>query len=104
MRVTKEIHDKLCKELVDSGRLIEAGFVGFRNIVIHPDAPEAQVNEMHMAFMAGAQHLYGSIMGIMDADKEPTQNDMRRMAAIDTELRAFAKSLKLRLTPAKGSG
>jgi hypothetical protein len=80
---------KLGRELVDKGKLIEAGWVSLRLIAISPEADALQLNEMRMAFFAGAQHLFGSIMSIMEEDREPTENDMRRMSQISDELDLF---------------
>ena len=90
-------HDKmladLSRRLTDQGKLIEAGWIGLRAKWVHPDAPPAQVNEMRMAFMAGAQHLFASIMTILDPGEEPTQADYTRLSLIDRELRAFGDEL-----------
>ena len=86
----------LSQKLTDQGRLIEAGWVGFQIAVVPPDAPDVQVREMRLAFMAGAQHLFSSITAIMEADREPTEADMRRMSLIDDELKAFTEEFKKR--------
>jgi hypothetical protein len=52
--------------------------------------------------MAGAQHLFASIMGILDPGREPTARDMARMSMIANELDAFTQEMKARL--AKGAG
>jgi hypothetical protein len=89
-----ELADKLAKDLVKAGKLIEGGWYGYRALCVPHEASDVQVFETRMAFFAGAQHLWGSIMGIMDADREPTQADMDRMDAIDHEIRTFAESVK----------
>jgi len=86
----------LSQKLTDQGRLIEAGWVGFQIAVVPPDAPDVQVREMRLAFMAGAQHLFSSITAILEADREPTEADMRRMSLIDDELKAFTEEFKKR--------
>ncbi|HEY1900754.1 MAG TPA: hypothetical protein VGG49_13280 [Steroidobacteraceae bacterium] len=48
---------------------------------------------MRKAYMLGAQHLYASMIGIMDADREPTVQDLRRMELIHNELEAFRRTL-----------
>jgi hypothetical protein len=88
---------ELTKKLADEGKLIEAGWIGFRMHVIPPDAPPIQIDECRMAFMAGSQHLFHSIMHILDPDEEPTSEDMRKMDLIDKELRAFAAEVEKRI-------
>jgi hypothetical protein len=94
--------DLLAKELANRGKLIEAGWVIFRGLTIPPNAPEIQISEMRLAFMAGSQHLFSSIMGILDPGMEPTDADIRRMELISDELDAVRKELELRYEPAKG--
>lgn len=93
----------LTRQLTDRGQLIEAGFVSLRMAAISPNAPETQLREMRMAFFAGAQHLFASVLSILDPGAEPTDKDLSRMAAIDNELRKFASELVLRHTPTQGT-
>jgi hypothetical protein len=80
-----ELH-KLERELVDRGLLIEAGWIGLRIAAISPDASQL---EMRGAFFAGAQHLFASILGVLDGDAEPTEQDLRRMDMVAKELETF---------------
>lgn len=86
---SKEFIDQITKRLVDEGKLIEAGWVGLKLVSIPEGAPQIQLDEMRNAFFAGAQHLWASIMGILEPNAEPTANDLRRMDLIDKELGAF---------------
>lgn len=81
--------ERLTKELIDQGKLIEAGWVGMRLACDLEDAPAIQLKEMRMAFFAGAQHLMGSMMSALDPDAEPTEADLRRMGLIAEELDRF---------------
>ena len=78
----------------DQGRIVEDGWLSFRKMVIPPDAPAIQVSEMHKAFLAGAQHLFGSIMTILEPGAEPTEKDLARMDLIAKELGDFYKLIK----------
>lgn len=90
MSIDKKIlADQIAKKLIADGRLIEAGFQGFRVMAIHDDAPDIQVTEMRMAFFAGAQHVWGTIMNVLDPGDDPTPADLIRMDKIDAELRNF---------------
>jgi len=80
---------RLERELVDKGRLIEAGWVGLRIAAIPPDAGKVQLEEMRNAFFAGAQHLFASIMDVLDEGQEPTEADVARMGLISGELEVF---------------
>jgi hypothetical protein len=85
----KRLIDDVTKQLIDEGRLIEAGWRGLRVMAIKPDAPEVQLVEMRAAFFAGAQHLFGSMMGAMGPEAEPTEKDMERLDMIGKELSQF---------------
>jgi hypothetical protein len=93
MSVTAEQLQKLSRELSDRGKLIEAGWVGLRAVWLHPDSPPNQVEECRWAFMAGAQHLFTSIMTILEPGGEPTHKDLERMDLIAKELRDFAEQV-----------
>ena len=86
--------DKATRELTDKGLLIEAGWAALRIIAVPEDAGEVQIREMRNAFFAGAQHVLGSIMGMMDDDREPTAADLRRIELIDRELRRFIEDFE----------
>lgn len=100
--IIRAAHDEFVKRLSDEGKLIEVGFMAMRAAIIPITASEGQVSDMRIAFMAGAQHLYGSIMSMMESDREPTDADMRRMSLIASELEAFGVELKFRVQKPKG--
>lgn len=87
---------RLERELADKGKLIEAGWVGLRLAAIPEDAGKLQLEEMRNAFFAGAQHLFASIMSVMDEDREPTDADLRRMDLISAELDLFIRDFSRR--------
>lgn len=95
--------ERLSRELVDKGKLIEAGWVGLRLATIPLDASATQLEEMRNAFFAGAAHLFSSIMTIVEPDAEPTAADMARMSRIQDELDSFIQVFGLKNFPAKGS-
>jgi hypothetical protein len=96
--------EQLSRRLADDGRLIEAGWVALRIQAIPHDAPAVQLQEMRMVFMAGAQHLFASIMSILDPGLEETEADLSRMDLIHKELAAFEAELRLRMTKPAGRG
>ncbi len=89
--------ETITKKLVDEGKLVEAGWASLRVLTLPPDTPADQLREMRMAFFAGAQHLFGSIMGMMDDGEEPTAADMSRMDMIHKELQGFIAEMQARL-------
>lgn len=95
--------ERLARELTDEGKLVEAGWVGLRLAAIPEDAPKVQLQEMRKAFFAGAQHLFSSILSILDQGEEPTADDLRRMDLINAELGQFVEELQ-REIGSKGVG
>jgi hypothetical protein len=77
--------------------------VGLRIACDLEDAPKIQLQEMRQAFFAGAQHLFSSIMTILEPDAEPTDKDLERMDLIDKELRAFINDFTMRNLKTGGS-
>lgn len=85
---------ELMKAAMDAGKIIEAGFVGLRILAIPANATPAQVQDMRMAFMAGAQHLFSSILCVLDPGTDATEADLRRMDLIHDELEAYRKEME----------
>lgn len=96
--------NELTKRLIDDGKLIEAGFASLRIQAIPKDAPDVQITEMRLAFFAGAQHLWGTVMNVLEDGAEATDNDLRRMDLIDAELRKFLVEVSQRLGRAGTKG
>jgi len=93
--------EQLSRRLADDGRLIEAGWVAMRLYVVPRDASKAQLDDMRMSFMAGAEHLFASIMTMLDPGSEETPADLRRVDLISAELKAFRAELKARIAKPK---
>lgn len=93
---------EITKEFTDKGQLVAAGFAAFRHFVIPKDAPPIQVEEMQLAFMAGAEHLFSSILAILEPGEEPTETDLKRMDLIEKEMDEWRAKLSERIDPAQG--
>lgn len=89
----KEFLENTMKRLADEGKLVEAGWVGLRLAVGLENAPAQQLREMRLAFLGGAQHLFSSIMTVLDPSSEPTDADLKRMHLISDELAAAEHEL-----------
>jgi hypothetical protein len=89
----KEFLEMTMKRLADEGKLVEAGWVGLRLAVGLENAPAEQLREMRLAFLGGAQHLFSSIMSVLDPSSEPTDADLKRMHLIADELAAAEHEL-----------
>jgi len=89
----RAIHEAIVKQLVDEGKIIEGGWQSLRMLTLSPNATPLQLEEMRRAFFAGAQHLFASMMNMLDAGNDATDDDMRRMILIDSELAAFREEI-----------
>ena len=79
-----KVADALAGHYVDRGLVIAMGFAAMVE-ASYPEwrnLPKQQYDDLRAAFFCGAQHLFGSIMGILDSEQEPTERDMRRMAVL----------------------
>ena len=85
----RRIHDEIIKRFTDNGKLIEAGWAAMRIMTLPANISRTQETEMRRAFFSGAQHLYTSIMTVLEEGQEPTEKDIKRMELIETELEAF---------------
>lgn len=89
----RRVAEKVTGELMAKGLLISAGWVMFETMFIPKQVHEHQHHDMRTAFFAGAQHLWSSIMYGLDEGREPSPLDIRKMDAIDEELKTFSKVL-----------
>src|SRR5262249_7514292 len=96
--------DELTRRLVDDGKLVEAGWRSLVVMAGKPGGSPAQLAEMRMAFFAGAQHVFGSMMSMLEDGHDATEADLRRMSAIDDELQEFLADFKLRYGDSEGTG
>lgn len=88
------VSDAIAKGLIDKGLLIEAGFSELIRIAYPQGVGAEQRKQLRAAFFGGAQHLLGSIQGVLEPGSEPTDNDMRRMDLIAHELDGFIAEFK----------
>ncbi len=84
---------ELTKLLADKGKLIEAGWVSYLHLVVPKTAGSVQIEETRRGFYAGSQHLFASIMQVLEDGAEATETDMKRLDNIQAELDEFVRSL-----------
>jgi len=91
-----KIADAIAGEAVDRGRVIAIGFAAMieQTYPKWQEMPPEQMKDLRMAFFGGAQHLWGSLLGILDPGAEPTARDFRRLDLIQHELDAFIAEWK----------
>lgn len=84
------------KLLADEGKIVEAGWLGFKHLALRPDTPATQLATMRVAFFSGALHVFSCIMTFLDPDKDPTEADLARMGKLEKELQTFYTAFKHR--------
>lgn len=90
---TADLADAILKDWANRGKIIEGGWEALVVVSGLVNAPEQQIREMRRAYMMGAQHLFSSIMSVLDPGSEPTEQDAKRLSMIHDELEAFRRSL-----------
>jgi len=64
-KMAREIADALTRECADRGQIIEGGWKAMELLMLK-DASDIQRSEMRKAYFFGAQHLFASIMNILE--------------------------------------
>lgn len=88
--------DEIAKDWIEKGKLIEGGFRVMRQLMLRDmdhSSKEAFEAAAHKIFFLGADHLFSTIIRVMDDGHEPTDDDMKRMTLLHEELAAFRLSL-----------
>lgn len=89
-----DIIEEATKRLVDDGKIIEAGWRSLQALAFPAGMSKEQEADLRATFFAGAQHLYASILTMLEPGVEATEKDLSRMVIIDRELRAFVEEFK----------
>ncbi len=89
----RQIADALLRELSDRGQIIEGGWRAYEKLTLEGTS-DLQRSECRKAFFFGAQHLFASLLGMLDPGTDATDLDLERMDKLDKELRAFLKEFK----------
>jgi len=89
----RAVSDQIAKATADQGRLIEFGWFAAQRVLQWDGKSEAERRDLRLAFYTGAQHLWGSIMGLLDPGVVVTDDDLSRMDLIGEELDSFAREM-----------
>ena len=95
-QVVGAIADYITKKAADKGKIIEFGFRALMESA-WPTATDEQKEELRMAFFAGAQHLWGSMISLVESGEEASAEELRRIILIDAELNSFIREFKEKL-------
>lgn len=85
---------EITQRLASKGQVIAGGFAAYLMVTFgDTDAikalPVSMLADLREAYYSGAQHLFASIMTVLDDDDEPSAEDLRRMDLIHAELEAW---------------
>lgn len=96
----------ISKEAAGRGQLIDIGWRSYAVVMTPASTPE-ELEKFRYAYYSGAEHLFMSIMDVMDDDREPTDRDLEVMQKISREIEAFQRELEgyiaLHKTPTRGT-
>lgn len=101
-RALQDVATAIGRELIDQGKLIEAGWAVFADAVLPPGVSEAQKNDMMISFFAGAEHVFSTIINMLEEGEEPTAADLRRMDKIHAEIERWRAVISERVQPSQG--
>ncbi|WP_018265503.1 hypothetical protein [Methylosinus sp. LW4] len=76
---------ELTRKLANEGKLLEGGFAAFVSS-FEIEIEDQRLSLYRDAYMAGAEHLWSSIMATLDPGSKPTDADLRRAEAIQKEI------------------
>lgn len=85
-------------------KYIEMSWNKYRNMVVPPDASDAQVDGTRQAFYAGASILFTTLMFALDPGEQETEADMRLMESLQAEINEFGLEMDLKILPVGGHG
>jgi len=85
----------------DKGRIVEGGWRAYEHLIMPQDASDTQRAEMRKAWFLGAEHIFSTIMMVMDPGQEPTARDLERMSKLHWELEQFKRELASHHKPAE---
>jgi hypothetical protein len=90
----QQLIDRITSELADQGRIVEGGWRVFMATGMPKSAPAIQIAEMRKAYFLGAQHVFASVITMLDPGSEPTDKDLRRMDLLHRELKRFVDEMQ----------
>lgn len=96
MNAKEQIAHNLFRELCDRGQIVEGGWRAYELLTGLSNAGKIQRDECRKAWFFGADHVFSSMLTMIDAGEEPTQNDLERMDKLDTELKNFKDQFGLK--------
>lgn len=88
-----ELVNRLSATMADEGRLVDVGWSAYR-VVMHDGLTPYDEQALRYAFFGGAQHLFASLLGILEEGKDATRTDLKRVVLVHQELIAFGKELE----------
>jgi len=88
--------DAYALKLIKDGALIEAGFSVIEKRLKEEGKGVKVRNEAKAMFFAGAQHIFATIVRVLEPGAEATDNDVRVMEQISVELEAHEAMIKAR--------
>lgn len=88
----REIAQRVTEELAQDGKLILGGWQAFEILSgLKTGGSELERSAMKNAYYSGAQHLFASIMNILEEGQEPTEGDLNKITAIHEELEQWVR-------------
>lgn len=89
------------RHFASEGRLVEAGWMAFRNLMMPEDATDDELAAARTTFISGAKYLFTAVNQMLD-DGPTTKSDEALMRMVALEMDHIGMELQLRMGKAGG--
>lgn len=103
MSEKERLADDIVRSAGNAGLLVETGWQIHKGIILQIADNDPRLFDIRLAFMAGAEHVFTSLIGMMDEGDEITDGDMKKMALLDQEIGKIRAELELAFYETKGT-
>lgn len=92
-RMDPELLRQFSQKLVDEGKIIAAGFEVVKN-TLGQGLPAAEIGRLQLAYFAGAQHVFSSIITMFEDGDGATEKDIERLTKMGMEIETINEVLE----------
>lgn len=93
-QLTEAQLQELVKNLAGAGKLVQAGWVACAMMYIDRSTPSKVEEKVRNAYFAGAEHVFKSIIAMLDPGDEITEADLNRMTLLHNEIEEWATLIR----------
>jgi hypothetical protein len=76
--------------------ILKQGWESYLAHCVPSDAEPARIADIDLAFHAGASYVFSAMLEMLDNDREPTRDDLRKMRDLHLEVVEWKDAVKAR--------